>query len=106
TGNATAQNLDLVHLSLTWENTSNQDITHLIFFTNTDSGTLPFGARIFVPIDNVEVFTNCNSDIIIEFDPNPLYLCIDGPANGTNVTVQLGGDGSQPVEIDLEAGPL
>lgn len=105
-GDGIVQNLDLSHFSLTWENNSNQDITHLIFFPNTVAGNMPNGSRIYIPIDNVEVFSDCSSNISIETAPNPLPLCIGGAETATTVSVQLTGDGSQPVQVDLQAGPL
>jgi len=101
-----AQNLDFAHFSLTWENTSNQDITHLIFFTSTVSGTIPSASRILVPIDKVEVYSDCSSHLTLDVAPNPLELCIGGVPTATSVSVQLTGDGTTPVTVNLQAGPL
>ena len=106
TNAGTVENLDLTHFTITWENLSNENITHLLFFPNTITGALPNHSRIYAIVDNVEVYSSCMSDITLDVHPDPLNLCIGGNTVSTTVTVQLTGDGSMPVTVNLQAGPL
>ncbi|MCK6693371.1 MAG: hypothetical protein L6Q97_14900, partial [Thermoanaerobaculia bacterium] len=105
TGAGTAQNLDLNHFTLTWQNNTNQDITHIILFPGTSTGAMPNNGRFLLFVDNVSVRSDCNLEVTITADPDPLEICING-AGQTTVSVQLTGNVNAPVQVDLEVGPL
>ncbi len=105
-GAATILNLSMVHYTVTVNNFSGNDLQNIMFASNVANGMPSNMTRFLIFIDNIKVFSSCSSNIHLEVNPNPLPICIGGSATSTNVTVQITGDGSIPVTVNLQAGPL
>jgi hypothetical protein len=99
--------LQLIHFTGNFTNNQNSAISRLMFFQNTTFGIFPAGLTEMITIlDNIKIYSNCNSQITLESTPNPLPICISGQPTPANIAVQLTGAGSTPVQVNVQAGPL